>query len=242
MIISEIATCHLTRIHWEWGMVSLSTRLRYLTTMFRGEFLTKLAPAATDALMVHFRCRTTVPAGTAPPNFAQNLTSAATFGQPRLSRLSNFGSLLLFGPFFGLALEKISHGAWTGLVYGRQRERLLHFVHFDVGSGLGENLREWATFPVPFHCGGRFGLGFLGGLEDCGLSVPPEGYWAGALLPPGVTGALSWFSFSSSGSAWSWRRRRRPQGRLRIGKRAWEREINHNSNWDEDQRLEIKTT
>jgi hypothetical protein len=124
-------------------MVSLSTRLRYLTTMFRGEFLTKgpMAPAATDA-----GCRSTFAAapqlsyaGTAPPNFAQNLTSPAKFWQPRLS---NLGCFCYLTPFFGLALEKISHGAWTGLVYGRQRERLLHFVHFDVGSGLGENLRE----------------------------------------------------------------------------------------------------
>ena len=121
-------------------MVSLSTRLRYLTTMFRGEFLTKLAPAATDALMVHFRCRTTVMrrhrAAQFCPKFDLSCHTLADKMEPFI------GSLLLFGPFFGLALEKISHGAWTGLVYGRQRERLLHFVHFDVGSGLGENLRE----------------------------------------------------------------------------------------------------
>ena len=43
--------------------------------------------------------------------------------------------------------------------------------------------------PFQFTVGGKglgLGLGFLGGLEDCGLSVPPGGYWAGALLPPGV--------------------------------------------------------
>ena len=117
---------------------------------------------------------------------------------------------------------------WCRLRTGREFEGMSHFPRSISlwggweGKGLG------------------LGLGFLGGLEDCGLSVPPEGYWAGPLLPPGVTGALSWFSFSSSGSAWSWRRRRRPQGRLRIGRRAWEKSTS--SNWDGDQRSEIKTT
>ena len=116
--------------------------LRYLATMFRGEFLTKgpMAPAATDALPVHFRCRTTVKL--CRHCATQFCPKSDLTCQILAAKIEQFGLLLLFDPFFGLALEKISHGAWTGLVYGRQRERLLHFVHFDVGSGLGENLRE----------------------------------------------------------------------------------------------------
>ena len=63
----------------------------------------------------------------------------------------------------------------------------MHFVHFDVGS-VGFSGSEPIS-PFRFTFGVRAEEGF--GLEDCGLSK----------RPPGVTGALSWFSSSASGSA-----------------------------------------
>ena len=76
------------------------------------------------------------------------------------------------------------------LMSAQDWERFEGMSHFPCSISL------WGSWE-----GKGLGLGFLGGLEDCGLSVPSGGYWAGALLPPGVTGALSWFSFSSSGNA-----------------------------------------
>ena len=142
MIISEIATCH-NEDSLRMGVVFTFHETRYLTVQCSGEFLTK----GRWCRLLLTPCRSTFAARhsyAGHPIWPQDLTSTAKFWQPRLSYLSQlWGCFCFFGPFFGLALEKISHGAWTGLVYGRQRERLLHFVHFDVGSvGLGENLRE----------------------------------------------------------------------------------------------------
>ena len=71
---------------------------------------------------------------------------------------------------------------WTGLVYGRQRERLLHFVHFDVGS-VGFSGSEPIS-PFRFTFGVRDGDG-LGWKTAVCQSAPQGllGHFLGFLLP-----------------------------------------------------------
>ena len=130
-------------------------------------------------------CRSTFAAATvmpAPPtpNFAQNLTSPAKFWQPRLSSSSKLWVASVIWPLFLARLWKRYHMGlgWTGLVYGRQRERLLHFVHFDVGSVGFSGSEPISPFRFTFGVRAEEELGW----KTAVCQSAPRGYWGTFLV------------------------------------------------------------